>query len=336
MKPDDVFPTSTILSEMADVGRLRKVPLREVWSHEATEFTPWLVQNPDLLGEALGLDIEFTRSEQQVGPYSVDIIGKDLTHDSVLIVENQLEKTNHTHLGQLITYAANTDAVTVVWIAKEFTDEHRQAVDYLNNLAGDSGSARFYALHISAVQIDDSSPAPLLEVVARPNDTHMTMSNVVRDAVEPTARAALYRELWRQYLDVLHARHPNWTNVRAPQGTNWLNVNSVRGWGSIVLVIDKARMPRVKFYISGKENNENIGLFQYLLNQREEIEARFGSVLVWDDQERLVSRQIMSYRDKEIDINNVESYAELIEWMMGEHEKFRNIIVPLVDNYSEH
>jgi len=115
---------------------------------------------------------------------------------------------------------------------------------------------------------------------------------------------------------------------------------AIRAFGTwcetIVLVIDKARLPRVEFYIAGKENNENIDLFQYLLNQREEIEAQFGSVLVWDDQERLVSRRIMSYRNKEIDINDVQSYAELIEWMMGEHEKFRNIIVPLVENYSEH
>ena len=116
---------------MVDVGRLKKVDLRSVWKHEARDFTPWLMENSEVLGDALGLEIEFTTSEQQVGPYKVDIIGKDLTHDSVLIVENQLGKTDHGHLGQLITYAANTDAVTVVWIAKEFSDEHRQAFEYL-------------------------------------------------------------------------------------------------------------------------------------------------------------------------------------------------------------
>ena len=138
---------------------MKKVHLRDVWKHEAKDFTPWLLENPDVLGDALNIEVEFSQSEQQVGPYAVDIIGKDLTHDSVLIVENQLEKTNHTHLGQLITYAANTDAVTVVWIAKEFTDEHRQAIDYLNELSGNSGKARFFAVQVVAIQIDNSPPS---------------------------------------------------------------------------------------------------------------------------------------------------------------------------------
>ena len=98
---------------MVQVGRLKKVQLREVWKHEARDFTPWLMENPDILGDALGLEIEFTTSEQQVGPFAVDIIGKDLTYNSVLIVENQLERTDHTHLEQLMeiqtleTYVSN-------------------------------------------------------------------------------------------------------------------------------------------------------------------------------------------------------------------------------------
>ena len=99
---------------MVSVGKLRKVKLREVWEHEAKDFTPWLAANAEVLGDVLGLEVGFTQSEQQVGPYAVDIIGRDLTHNSVLIVENKLEKTNHTHLGQLITYAANTDRKSVV------------------------------------------------------------------------------------------------------------------------------------------------------------------------------------------------------------------------------
>ena len=214
---------------MVEVGRLKKVELRDVWKHEAHDFTPWLMDNSEVLGDALGLEIEFTTSEQQVGPYKVDIIGKDLTHDSVLIVENQLGKTDHGHLGQLITYAANTDAVTVVWIAKEFSDEHRQAIDYMNTLAGDSRVARFYAVQVSAVQIGNSPPAALLELVAQPNDVHASMSSVVRSAVEPTGKAALYREIWRKYFEAVQTKRPDLTKYSTPQGANWQNVNSVRG-----------------------------------------------------------------------------------------------------------
>jgi hypothetical protein len=317
------------------VGKLRKVKLRDVWEHEAKDFTPWLAANADVLGDALGLEIEFTQSEQQVGPYAVDIIGKDLTHNSVLIVENQLEKTNHTHLGQLITYAANTDAVTVVWVAKEFTDEHRQAIDYLNELAGDSGTARFYAVQVSAVQIDDSSPAALLELVAQPNEIHASMSSAVKDAVEPSGKAAVYRELWRKYFEAVKQRAPELTKHSSPQGANWQNVNSIKGgWGSIVLVIDKERIPRVEIYIAKRDGGENLELYEYLKGQRAQLEKEFGNPLVWDEQEHLVSRRIMSRRSKPVDLDDVASHDELINWFMGEHTKFKQFVLPRVYEFA--
>jgi len=321
---------------VVEVGLLKKVKLREVWEHEARDFTPWLVQNPEVLGDVLGIEVEFTESEKQVGPYAVDIIGKDLTHNSVLIVENQLEKTNHTHLGQLITYAANTDAVTVVWIAKEFTEEHRQAVDYLNGLAGDSGSARFYAVQVSAVQINNSPPAALLELVAQPNEIHASMASAVRDAVEPSGRAALYRELWRKYFEAVKKRAPELTKYSTPNGANWQNVNSVKGgWGSIVLVIDKERIPRVEFYISKRDQGENIELYEYLKSEREQIEEEFGAPLVWDEQEHLVSRRIMSRRDKPVDLEKIGMDEALISWFIDEQKKFKKYILPRVYRFED-
>jgi hypothetical protein len=317
------------------VGKLRKVKLRDVWEHEAKDFTPWLAKNADVLGEALGLEIEFTQSEQQVGPYAVDIIGKDLTHNSVLIVENQLEKTNHTHLGQLITYAANTDAVTVVWVAREFTDEHRQAIDFLNELAGDSGTARFYAVQVSAVQIDDSSPAALLELVAQPNEIHASMSSAVKDAVEPSGKAAVYRELWRKYFEAVKQRAPELTKYASPHGKNWQNVNSIKGgWGSIVLVIDKERIPRVEIYIANRDGGENLELYEHLKSQRAQLEKEFGSPLVWDEQAHLVSRRIMSRRPTPVDLDDISSHDELINWFMGEHKKFRKFVLPRVYEFA--
>lgn len=321
---------------MAFVGKLRKVPLREVWVHEARDFTPWLAANSELLGDVLGLDIEITQTEQQVGPYAVDVIGRDLTNNSVLIVENQLEKTNHGHLGQLITYAANTDAVTIVWIAKEFTDEHRQAVDYLNDLAGDSGKARFYAVEVSAVRIDDSAPAALLEIVAQPNEVHASMSNAVKDAVDLSSRATMYRELWRKYFEAVKAQAPELTRYSVPQGANWQNVNSIRGgWGSIVLVIDKDKIPRVEIYLAKRDNAENVALFEYLKFQREQIEEKFGGPLVWDEQDHLVSRRIMSKRATSFDLESTETWSELVQWMMGEHRKFMTLILPRVYDFID-
>ena len=321
---------------MVQVGRIKKVHLRDVWKHEAKDFTPWLLENPDVLGDALNIEVEFSQSEQQVGPYAVDIIGKDLTHDSVLIVENQLEKTNHTHLGQLITYAANTDAVTVVWIAKEFTDEHRQAIDYLNELSGNSGKARFFAVQVVAIQIDNSPPAPLLELVAQPNELHASMSSAVRDAVESSGRSAQYRELWRKYFELVKTKAPDLTKYSSPQGANWQNVNEAKGgWGSIVLVIDKEKTPRAEFYIRRRDENKNVELYQFLKDQKTQIEKEFGCSLVWDEQEHLVSRRIMSKRVKQIDITSPEEVEELLEWFLTEHKKFKKFIFPRVYDFVD-
>lgn len=121
---------------MKPLGRLEKVDLRIVWTHEANHFTPWLAQenNLALLGDTIGLDLELSSREQSVGPYRADIVCKDTITDSWVLIENQLERTDHTHLGQLLTYAAGLDAVTIVWIAPRITDEHRAALDWLNEV----------------------------------------------------------------------------------------------------------------------------------------------------------------------------------------------------------
>lgn len=115
----------------SQLGRLEKVELREVWKTEASDFTPWLAQeqNIELLGETIGIDLEVEAQEKNVGPFRADILCKDTLTDNWVLIENQLERTDHTHLGQLLTYAAGLNAVTIVWIAERFTDEHRATLD---------------------------------------------------------------------------------------------------------------------------------------------------------------------------------------------------------------
>jgi hypothetical protein len=149
---------------MAHLGRLRPLDPRSVWPHEAHDFTPWLLENADALAEALGLDIELSAAEHPVGGFALDLVGRDMTNNCVLIVENQLSATDHGHLGQLLTYAAGTDARTVVWLAPTFREEHRQALDYLNGLGGEN--ARFFGVEIGVVRIGNSDPAPLFKLRA--------------------------------------------------------------------------------------------------------------------------------------------------------------------------
>jgi hypothetical protein len=140
------------------LGSLEYLNPRAMWKHEALNFTPWLLDNAEVLAEALGIDVELTAAEHPVGGFNLDLVGRDLTNDCVLIVENQLAATDHGHLGQLLTYAAGTDARTVVWLAPTFRKEHRQALDYLNDLGGEE--TRFFGVEISVVRIGASQPAP--------------------------------------------------------------------------------------------------------------------------------------------------------------------------------
>src|SRR4029453_13226344 len=133
-----------------ELGRLEAVDPRLIWAHEAHSFTPWLLENEDRLAEALGIDLELGAS---VGGYKLDLVGRDLTNDAVLIVENQLETTDHSHLGQVLTYAAGTAASTIVWIATAFREEHRQALDWLNENTGEQ--AHFFGIELQVVKIGD-------------------------------------------------------------------------------------------------------------------------------------------------------------------------------------
>ncbi|MCU0858458.1 MAG: hypothetical protein MUC65_08670 [Pontiellaceae bacterium] len=132
-----------------NLGRLKKVELRDVWKSEAQDFTPWLAreENLELLGDAIGLELELEAVEKDVGPFRADILCKETASDSWVLVENQVERTDHNHLGQIITYAAGLSAVTIVWVAKRFTDEHRAALDWLNEITGENIS--FFGLESS-------------------------------------------------------------------------------------------------------------------------------------------------------------------------------------------
>ena len=164
------------------LGRLAPVDLREVWESEALDFTPWLAQpeNMTLLGKAIGIELEVETQEKSVGPFRADILCKDTTTGDWVLIENQLERTDHTHLGQLLTYAAGLEAVTVVWVAGRFTDEHRAALDWLNAITAPTYA--FFALEVELWRIDDSPVAPKFNVVSKPNDWSKTLKQAASAA----------------------------------------------------------------------------------------------------------------------------------------------------------
>ena len=155
---------------MAEIGRLIEVDVRELWKHEQYDFSNWLAKesNIEYLNEILGLTLIEVDKEINVGPYRCDIVATDETSGLKVIIENQLESTNHDHLGKIITYASGLDAKVIVWIVKEAKEEHRAAIEWLNNYT--SSEIDFFLIEIHAYKIGDSNPAPKFEVVEKPND----------------------------------------------------------------------------------------------------------------------------------------------------------------------
>ncbi len=191
---------------MTDIAfdRLRDVSLREAWAHEAHAFTPWLAQNIDHISQAIGVPLELTGTEVAVGPFSADILACNPQDDSVVLIENQLEPTDHTHLGQIMTYLAGLEARTVVWIAPHFREPHLSAIRWLNQHTADGFS--FFALRLRVVRIGESPFAPIFEVVEKPSNWDRRLDEVRRDVSSGPSEIGTQR---RAYWTAFHDRYPD-------------------------------------------------------------------------------------------------------------------------------
>lgn len=259
------------------LGTLRKRDLREAWKHEASHFTRWLAQeqNLSLLGDALGFDISLIQIEAAVGSFNVDILAEEETTKRKIIIENQLETTNHDHLGKIITYASGYDAQVVVWIVKDAREEHRQAIDWLNEHTDEN--TEFYLLRIELWQIGDSPLAPKFELVSKPNDWAKAVRSST-DSGKLTDTKSKQLEFWTQLQQfamvkgtVLHIQKPSpqhWTNVSvgSSQANIALTVNSREGFIGAELYIPNSKP-----------------LFQKLLAQKDIIEKELGEAGQWQD-----------------------------------------------------
>lgn len=178
---------------MAELGVLKQVALREAWDHEAHRFTPWLYKHLDLLGDAIGMRLEPVEKEAQVGRFSADILARDTDNENHrVLIENQLQGSDHDHLGKIVTYLGGRDARTAIWVAAGFEEEHLSAFQWLNEHTHED--CAFFAVRVKAVRIDDSRPAPQFEVVARPNHWERRRRHEARKGL--SARGQLHKSFW--------------------------------------------------------------------------------------------------------------------------------------------
>lgn len=266
------------------LGRLTRIDdLRAQWPGEASHFTPWLAEedNIALLGDTLGIEMEVEAVEQNVGPFRADILAKDTATDGWVLIENQLERTDHTHLGQLMTYAAGLDAATIVWIAAKVAPDHRKAMDWLNEITDET--FRFFALEIELWRIGDSLAAPKFNVICQPNDWQKSTAQG-RKAVEDRSLTPL-KEVYLRY----------WTAFVAVAGEGWPGLRFTPPKPSRYAELGMGHNAHCWCGIRKQDNTIRCGItlkgakadavFRYLLERKEDIEAALGFELAWDDED---------------------------------------------------
>ena len=306
---------------MDELGRLEEVKIRAVWTHEARDFTPWLLNNQAELGQALGVDIDLESAEYPVGGFAVDLVGRDLTNNSVLVVENQLESTDHPHLGQIITYAAGTDAATVVWLARSFREEHRQALEWLNEQTRED--TRFFGIEIRVVRIGSSPPAPLLDVVVKPNYWKKTVRGATQ-AQTLGGKAAAYENFWTRYIERVQKEHAGWTNARRAGRDSWMSQPSGIPGTYISVCFGAGGKLRHELYIDNGDRQQNEELLDYHLERREALEAAYGSEL---DFQRLEGRRACRMADHGIgDVTDEERHDEFVDWFFDRGVRLRGAL----------
>ena len=255
------------------IGKIEKVPLRDIWKHEAHDFTKWLQDNIDVLSDVINLPLTNVEREQTTGNFYVDLTAEDNSGKTV-IIENQLEKSNHDHLGKIITYLSSMDAATAIWIVSEPRPEHVSAINWLN----ESTAANFYLLKIEGVKIGNSDPAPLLTLIVGPSEE---TENVGKSKREKKERYVLRKDFWTIVLNKLKDK-TNLFNAVSPSDGSWLGAGSgKRGIQYTMWVTqDDARL---SLYIDrGKDSEEeNISILEKLEQHKEEIESVYGEKFEW-------------------------------------------------------
>jgi hypothetical protein len=316
------------------LGRLERVALRIGWQSEAGGFTPWLAQeeNITLLGEALDLELEVEAQEKNVGPFRADILCRDTSSGAWVLIENQLERTDHSHLGQLLTYAAGLEAVTIVWIAQEFTEQHRATLDWLNQITDERFN--FFGLEVELWQIGTSLPAPKFNIVSKPNDwTKQVARGAQAIAGELTPAKQLQLEYWTAFADYLRESRSSIKPTK-PLPQHWMNVGlgkSGIGLAAIASMFDSTSRSydshelRAEVGIGGPNAKQ---WFAVIESQKATLEEALGEPLTWHNPSGKKSARAYLRR-----IANLEDRADWRNqhvWLREKLEKMNRVFSPVV------
>jgi hypothetical protein len=311
-------------STLKALGRLTSIPPREVWPHEALHFTPWLLENADVLSDLLGMDLALDVAEHPVGGFSLDLMGRDENTGEVVIVENQLETSDHTHLGQILTYAAGTDPTTIVWVAASFRPEHRAALDWLN--ARTNENTRFFGVELGVVRIGQSQPAPSFRLVAEPNDWEKRV-RAVTQAEGLSSKQELYLKFWTRWLERLHADRPEWSRATRPPHASWFSMSAgITGMTYYTSFTRQGLSSELDF--ESPETDTNTARFEKLQARQLELDEAYRGVLDWQEMQGRKATRVAEYLP-DADVTAQEEWGSYLEWLLDRQSRLRVAVAAL-------
>ena len=313
-------------------GRLIPVSPRQAWQSEADDFTPWLAEpeNLTLLGKTIGIELEFEAKEKSVGPFRADILCRDTATGDWVLIENQLERTDHTHLGQLITYAAGLRAVTIVWVANPFTEEHRAALDWMNDIS--DTRFNFFGLEIELWRIGDSPLAPKFNVVSKPNDWSKTVAEGT-SRVELSEAKRLQLDFWTAFRTYT-GEHPSSITPTKPFPQHWMNLAIGRTGFQLAAIASfwnsekehyETNEVRAELWIS---NSQSRAYFSLLEAEKDKIHTELGFPVTWYAPPEKNLKKVYDRRDA--DLQDRDNWGELHEWLTTRLDQMKQVFGPRI------
>ena len=308
---------------MITLGTLESVDLRAVWAHEALNFTKWLSneENIQLLCSELEIEIEDIKVEEATGRYNADIVGLEANTKKKIIIENQLESTDHKHLGQIITYASGLDASIIIWIAKDYNDEHKAAIDWLNkNIVSD---VRFFLIQIELWKIGNSLPAPKFNIICQPNDWVKTIKSVaLAEKGSPSELKLQQQQFWSNFKDYVKLGSSTLNMGRTPRPQHWYTMSIGTSKAELSATVNsKQQQIGIELYIKSDGN-----IYNTLKADKDKIEQVLGTDIQWMDLPESVAFRILKiYNGNPTD---EDKWPEYFQWLKENAEKFQKTFKP--------
>jgi hypothetical protein len=300
-----------------------------MWKREDTHFTKWLADNIDYLNEKLNLDISVGSIEEKVGPYRVDIFGESGDGRKV-IIENQLERTDHTHLGQLITYLVNLDVKIAIWITSDPTDEHQAVIAWLNEIT--PADLSFYLIKIEGIKIQgQESVAPLFTVIEGPTEER---KKIGAEKKEFAQSHAVRQKFWTQFLEEMNKQSTLCQNIGSTTKDNWMGIGIGKSGIGLNIVISRS-YARTEIYINRGDIEENKDTFDKLAASKDAIEKAFGGPLIWERMESKVTSRIKHQLDG-VNVFNEDDWPKMIAFLIDGAIRMHKAFKEPVQNLKEH